>query len=105
MIKNLSQLKRELKNNPRLEITGHFRKEYIGQIRRVTLANTVCFYSTVENQPDHKINSGNGGKGSVLYWKNAPFWDFRDGVCSIYLNKEHTEANLVMAFRLLDDVT
>ena len=103
MIKNLAQLKRELKANPRLEITGHCREDYVGQIRRVTLANSVGFYSVMDGQPGHKISLANNGLGSVLYWSTAPFWAFRDGVCSLYSDKEHEPKHLIMAFRLLDD--
>ena len=51
MIKNLSQLKKALKANPRLEITGHCQSDYVGQVRRVTLANSVGFYSVMDGQP------------------------------------------------------
>lgn len=104
MIKNLSQLKKALKTKPRLEITGHCLKEYVGQIRRVTLANTVGFYSVMEGQPDHKISRANNGLGSVLYWSNAPFWRFQDGVCSVYnSDAEQDERHLIMAFRVLEE--
>ena len=104
MIKNLSQLKKVLKTKPRLEITGHCFKEYVGQIRRVTLANTVGFYSTMDGQPDHKISRANNGLGSQLFWSNAPFWRFQDGVCSVYSSDtEQDERHLIMAFRVLED--
>jgi hypothetical protein len=105
MIKNLSQLKKALKANPRLEITGHCQSDYVGQVRRVTLANSVGFYSVMDGQPDHKISRANQGRGSVLYWSNAPFWTFRDGVCSLFSHEDHTQEHLIMAFRVLDDAT
>ena len=103
MINNLAQLKRALKKDARLEIIRHFRAECVGQVRRVTVANTVCFYSVVDGQPDHKISRSNGGRGSVLYWSKAPFWTFQDGVCSLYNDKGHEPKHLIMAFRVLDD--
>ena len=103
MIKNLSQLKKVLKTKPRLEITGHCREECVGQIRRVTLANTVAFYSVMDGQPDHKISRANNGLGSQLFWSSAPFWRFRDGVCSVYSSDtEQDEEHLIMAFRVLE---
>lgn len=103
MIENLSQLKKALKAKPRLEITGHCHKDYVGQVRRVTLANTVGFYSVMDGQPDHKISRANNGLGSVLYWSSAPFWRFQDGVCSVYTSDtEQDEEHLIMAFRVLD---
>ena len=103
-IRNLSQLKKCLKAGRKLEITGHCRPECIGQIRKITLANTQGFYSVVDGQPpDSKLNQGNGGKGPVLYWSNAPFWTFRDGVCGLYSDRDHTDGNLIMAFRVLSE--
>ena len=40
MVKNLSQLKKTLKKGTCFEITGHCRPEYVGQKRKVTVANT-----------------------------------------------------------------
>ena len=101
-IKNLSQLKRCLKAGTRLEVTGHCRPECVGELRKVTLANSQGFYSIPDKpQPDSKL--GNGGKGPVLHWSNAPFWTFEDGVCGLYSDKDHTDQNLIMAFRVLSD--
>ena len=36
MIKNLNQLKKAMKGNPRFQIIAHCRKECIGEIRQVT---------------------------------------------------------------------
>lgn len=103
-IRNLSQLKKCLKAGSKLEVTGHCRPECVGQIRKITLANTQGFYSVVDGQPpDSRLNRGNGGKGPVLYWSNAPFWKFEDGVCGLYSDKDHTDKNLIMAFRVLDE--
>lgn len=105
MIKSLSELKRVLKTKPRLEITGHCREDYVGQIRRVTLANTVAFYSIMDSQPDHKISLANNGLGSQMLWSKAPFWRFRDGICSVYnSDSEHDQKHLIMAFRILEGV-
>ena len=43
MIKNLNQLKKAMKGNPRFQIIAHCRKECIGEIRQVTQANTTGF--------------------------------------------------------------
>ena len=103
-IKNLSQLKKCLKAGSRLEVIGHCRPECIGEMRKVTLANTQGFYSVVDGEPpDSRLNQGNEGKGPVLHWSNAPFWAFQDGVCGLYSDKDHTEQNLIMAFRVLSD--
>lgn len=82
MVNNLSQLKKALEACPRLEIVGHCRKECVGEIRRVTLANTQGFYSVVDGQPEHKISQANNGKGSVLWWSKAQFWHFKLDTCN-----------------------
>lgn len=103
MIKNLAQLKRVLNDHPRLEIIGHCRPECIGQIRRVTLANTQGFYSIVDGQPEHKISQGNNGLGAILFWGKAASWCFEGTTCRVYdCNAEHTPKHLIMAFRVLD---
>lgn len=104
MIQNLSQLKRNLKAGTVFKITAHCRPEYTGQKRRVTLSNTQGFYSIIPDDPQNKISLANGGKGSVLWWSNAPFWNFENGICSIYSNdKQHTEDNLIMSFCILSE--
>ena len=103
MIKNLNQLKKALKNCPRLEIVGHCRPECIGQIRRVSLTNTRNFYTVMDDQPEHSISRANGGEGFSLSWGKAGAWGFEDGICSIYeRDAEHTPEHLIMAFRVLD---
>lgn len=104
MIKNLSQLKKLLKAGTRFRITAHCRPEYVGQVRKVTVANTQGFYSVMPDAPDHKVNKSNGGKGPVLWWSKAPFWDFSDGICGIYSSDtKHTEEYLILAFRVLEE--
>lgn len=102
MIKNLFQLKKALEADTMLEITAHCRSDYIGQRRRVTLANTQGFYSVIADEPESKVSLANGGKGSWLAWSNAPFWQFENDVCAIYSSDKHrTEDYLVIAFRVL----
>lgn len=100
MIKNLSQLKRSLKENARLEITGHCREECIGEIRRVTKADTQGFYSTV-TAPASRVDPS---KNFNLRWSKAPFWNFENGVCSIYTSDQHhTNEYLIMSFQVLEE--
>ncbi|RFZ77485.1 hypothetical protein DS742_18195 [Lacrimispora amygdalina] len=105
MIKNLNQLKKSLKAGTRFQITAHCHTEYVGQVREVTLANTQGFYSVIPDAPDHKVTKSNGGKGSVLWWSKAPFWDFSDGICGIYSSdSKRTEEFMILAFRVLEEV-
>lgn len=102
VINNLSQLKKQLQPGVKFEITSHWRPEFIGQLRKVTLANTQGFYSAVDGQPDHAVSKGNGGKGSWLEWGNATSWNFQNGMCVVYHDgTEHIEKNIVMSFRVL----
>jgi len=103
-IHNLTQLKAVMKVHPKFEIVDHCRPECIGQIRRVTLANTQGFYSAIEGQPEHTISRGNGGLGSILWWDKATSWDFRDGLCTqYYKGEEHVAQNVTISFRILEE--
>lgn len=53
MINHLSQLKQALRACPRLEIIRHCRKECVGEIRRVTLANTRGVCALYDSDTDH----------------------------------------------------
>lgn len=106
MADNLAQLKKELKAGPKFEIIGHCRPECVGEIRRVTLANTQGFYSVVDGQPEHRLSVANNGHGSFLGWSKAPFWSFQNGTCAIYTSdQEHTPQNIIMEFRILKGVS
>ena len=104
MIRNLNQLKKSLKTGTRFQITNHCRPECVGQLREVTVSNTQGFYSLLPEEPDSKTSTCNGGKGSVLWWSKAPFWQFADGICSIYnSDTKRTEDYLIMSFRVLGE--
>ena len=79
MIKNLNQLKKAMKGNPRFQIIAHCRKECVGEIRQVTQANTTGFYSAVAGDPEDWTRTANQGLGLILWWNRAPFWSFQDG--------------------------
>ena len=101
MVKNLNQLKKAMKEGTCFEITQHCKPEFTGQKRKVTLANTQGFYSIIPDEPENKVTLANHGRGYVLWWSKAPFWEFKNGICSLYSsNKEHTEKFLIISFRI-----
>lgn len=105
MVKNLNQLKKTIKKDTRLEIIRHWKKDCVGQIRRVTLPNTVGFYSVVDGQPEHPISQANNGLGWVMDWKKSGNWAVEDDVCSYYKHsKTHGVDDLVMSFRIIEEV-
>lgn len=104
MIKNLNQLKRALWPGIRLEILDHCRPQCIGQLREVTLVNTQGFYTKVLNQPDNQINAGNNGRGSMLWLGPAKTWAFENGICSSYQYGDNTKKNLIVTFRILEEI-
>ncbi len=104
MVKNLNQLKKAMKGNPRFQIVAHCRKECVGEIRQVTQASTAGFYSEATGESESWTHTANHGRGVILWWNTAPFWSFQDGVCSAYdSDTTHTEDHLIMAFRILDE--
>ena len=105
MIKNLNQLKKTMRKDTRFEITCHWNADCVGQIRRVTLLNTVGFYSVVDKQPEHPISQSNNGLGWVMNWDKAGNWEFDGSICTYYKSKEtHSEDNFVMSFRIIEEV-
>jgi len=102
MINNLSQLKKQLITGTEYDIVGHCRPEFIGQRRKVNVADTTGIYTIVPGEPDSNVTLANNGKGSFLGWSKAPFWDFKaDGVCALYSSdKERTPEYLIVAIRM-----
>ena len=59
-IKNLSQLKRAIKEGRNFIIRKHYiRPEYDGQIRNPNVVQTNGFYSIEDGKPDSKITLAN----------------------------------------------
>ena len=102
IIKNLSQLKKQLMVGTEFEILEHCRKENVGQVRRISKADTQGFYSIIPAEPDSKVSQANGGKGSWNPWSTAPYWEFResDASCAVYIGKPDNK-DLVMRFRII----
>ena len=99
IITNLNQLKKAIQKGSKIEVIEHCRPECVGQLREVTLANTQGFYSKILNEPNNPVNQGNDGKGPVLWWSKAPFWEFDKGLCSLYSSDtRRTEGDLIMSF-------
>lgn len=103
MIKNLTELKKALKEGVMFKIVAHCCEEYVGDLRKVTLANTQGFYSVNAERVD-KTTTANNGRGSVLWWSNAAFWSFENGLCCVYnSDKQHDSEHIVMAFRVFEE--
>ena len=101
MVKNLSQLKKSLHTGAQFKVINHARPECIGEQREVTYANTQGFYSIVPSDPNCRTSLANNGRGSVLWWSKAPFWEFKDGVCSLYASDTKREENyLIMSLQV-----
>ena len=101
MIKNLSQLRKALTPGAEFEIIAHNRPEYVGQRRKVNIANTQGMYTITPNEPNSRVSNANCGKGSWLGWSKAPFWDFDGDTAALYDSDEiHTEKHLVMKIKV-----
>lgn len=104
MIKTLNALKRTLKPGVRFQILFHNRPECIGQIREVTHVQSNAFYSNVPEDPDNYINKAGDGKGFCLWYRTAKYWEFHDGVCTLFSNQtQHTEEYRIITLRLLGE--
>jgi len=102
MVKNLNQLKKALRRGVEFEIVLHIRPECIGQIRRVTEANTRGLYSIIPAEPENNINTGNNGFGSHFEWGPAREWTFdAEGVCAKYTNYKDRTNEILIAFKII----
>ena len=103
MVKNLNQLKRVLKPGAGFQIVEHWKTEFIGQIREVCHVQRNGFHSKVWGDPYHPVSIANDGRGYMLWWKSAKHWEFHDGICTFYNNKDiHTPEYRVYSFRLVN---
>lgn len=103
MVKNLSQLKKSLKTGAQFRVIKHARQECVGEEREVTYANSQGFFSIVPGNPNCRTSLANNGRGSHNYWSKAPFWEFKDGVCSLYASDtRRTEECLIMSLEVME---
>ena len=103
MVNNLSQLKKSLQRGAQFRVIDHGRPECVGEERQVTYANSQGFYSVVPGNPNCRTSLANQGRGSHLYWSKAPFWEFKDGVCSLYASDaRRTKDCLIMSLEVMD---
>lgn len=96
MIKNLSQLKKSLQKGTQFRVLAHGRPECVGEQREVTYANSQGFYSVVPGNPDCRTSLANNGRGSHLWWSKAPFWEFTEGVCTLYSSDQKRSPEYVI---------
>lgn len=105
IIKNLSHLKKAFLPGVEFEILLHNRPKCLGQIRRITKANTAGFYSIILSEPGNQANIGNNGLGLWLDWGPARWWSFdAEGVCARYTsNPDDQFSNLILSFKILGE--
>lgn len=104
MIENFGQLKRQVIPGAEIEIVGYGLASHIGQMRRITKVDEKCFYTIIPGHPEHWVSRENGGLGDSFWWRTDSFWEFEDGVCSLYDNLiHHDEKHLIIAFKLKED--
>lgn len=88
-IKNLSQLKRAIKERHKFIIRKHYiRPEYEGQIRKPNIILSNGFYSIEDGNADSKVTLANGGKGNWIEYGKASDWKFEKGICKQSFHKK-----------------
>lgn len=99
-IKNLSQLKKALKDGHTFEIVEHFyHPEYAGQVRCVQVLQTNGMYTGIVGEPTSRISLLNGCKGSWCDFGKASDWVFENGLCK----QSHDHGTPIWTIRVLDD--
>lgn len=103
-MRTMTELKRILTVGAEFEITDAHRAETIGEVRRVNYANTQGIYTIIPADPNCKVSTCNGGKGSFLSWGAAKFWRFKENnVVTLYNSaEEQTHDTLVIEFKVLN---
>ena len=92
-VKNLSQLKKALKQGMEFEITNHLRPECIGEHRVITSVNSVGFTSKKLDE-----NGEPSGKALHMEWDKASNWTFNGGEFTSRID----ENQVLMSFHLVD---
>lgn len=103
MISNLNQLKKALVQGIKFEIIAHCRPECASQVREVSMANSVGFYSKIVGDDVKNVNQSNGDRGPFLSWSKAAFWCFGDDTCTLHSSAEQSADNTILSFRILQD--
>lgn len=81
-IKNLEQLKREIKKCHGFIIRKHYiHPEYEGQLRKPNVVQINGFYSVKGDNPDSKVTLDNNGKGCWIDYGTVSDWKFENGIC------------------------
>ena len=100
-IKNLSQLKKALTKGRKVLMIRHAMADSVGLVREVNVVHTNGVYMTAYNQPEHRLSTCNGGKGSWCGYSQAKFYRLGDTV-TLY-STPGDESSLIYEFEVLDD--
>jgi len=101
MIKNLYQLRKCLTDGIQIEIVEHWMPNCVGQKRKISSVNMEGFYSVVPNNPLINLSTTNNGQGYWCPWGKAAYWEFKNGICSLYRDEKHLDEYLVIRFKIL----
>ena len=83
-IKNLSQLKKAMRDGHDFYIEKHYiHPEYTGQTRCVKECGTTYMYTGIKDNPLHRVSQLNSGKGCYLNFGKASEWVFDNGFCTL----------------------
>lgn len=102
IIKNLSQLKKAMKDKKEFRILEHYLKpEYKGQIRKPNIVQTNGMYTIVPSDMECKESTCNNGKGTWIKFGMASDWKFDNGICT-YIPKFNGVDRPVWSIEVLD---
>ena len=102
-IKNLSQLKKALKDHP-FEIIQHCKPDYVGQVRIAQKMQSNGLYSGIYNNPEHEISKANDGKGSWLDFGKAAEWKFEGSLCTLTKYYSASKTECILSFKVLKEI-
>lgn len=104
IIKNLSQLKKAMQPGMLVKVHQHaVHPDYAGQLRVVNKVQTNCTYQKLDQQPEAKFSTCNGGRGNRMDYGAAINYRFEDDGLIYWYDTPRTDENpkLIMVFEVL----
>lgn len=104
LIKNLSDIKKEMSAKRPFYIHNHCKSHFIGQIRVANIIQSNGAYLHEYNNPSSSVTLANNAKGSWLSYEKAKDWDIDTltGHCLLYCGSHDLE-HLVLELSFFDD--
>lgn len=101
-IRNLADYKRKIKPGTEIVATYHANHPgIVGLVREVTEVQTVCYYSVIKGQPDHKYSGCNLGRGFRSDFGKASEYVFGENSIKV-LDKRSNDGSVLCEIQVFE---